>query len=297
MDDTRRVKRGERVDEQDFVSSKLLFSFVVNKFLHTRFHFITATKQVLALVATASCLALDEQIMNWLILISTVLLAALISAAVYFHQAGAVSLPLGVALRANQPTLLLVGPSNSGKTSLFQSLLYNKKDTLTYTSQKANHGQLVLEGGKKIKVVDVPGHPKLFGLFREYRPTSIAFVLDASTLSKNVNSVAHSLLAVLTFARQQEVNEVTILANKADFFTALSDEQITELIEAEIQQIRVQKDGVQMDSIEERTDDDSDWLHDLTGDFRLKDECTLFRGSVLYGEINLWRSWIVSTFA
>lgn len=234
--------------------------------------------------------------MPWLILlsiISTIVLAVAISAALYFQQTGLVSLPL----KPSQPVLLLVGPSNAGKTSLFQSLLYDKKDTKTYTSQKVNSGQLELDEGPSIRVVDVPGHPKLFATFTNYRPTAIAFVLDASTLSKNISDVAHSLVEVLTFARQQNVKEVAIFANKSDFFTALSKEKITQLFEAEIQQIREQKEGVQMDSIEETTNDDNDWLQNLVGQFRLADECALLSGSVLKGDIKDCKDWVVTAFA
>lgn len=230
--------------------------------------------------------------MNWLIIFSTLLLAILISAAIYFQQNGAVSIPLKPA----QPTLLLVGPSSSGKTCLFQRLLFDRNFSISYTSQRTNSGRFQLDNGKTIKIMDVPGHPKLFGDFKTYRPTSIVFVLDSSTLSKNASSVVQNLLEVLNFARKQNIKEVGLFANKEDLFTALSPEKVKELIESEVEQVRKQKEGVSMESIEEKSEENDEWLQDITGAFDLSNECTLLHGSVLKGSVESLKSWISSIY-
>lgn len=232
--------------------------------------------------------------MYWLYLLSTIVLAAVIAVGLYLHQSGNVTLPL----TTSQPTLLIVGPTNSGKTSLFQRLVHGKKDSATYTSQRVNIGNLVLENGKRIKVIDSPGHPKLFSNFKSHVPTSIAFVLDSSTIAKNADVVTRSFLEVLTFGRKLNIKEIVIFANKSDFFTSLSTEKITDLIETEVEQIRKQKDGVRMDSIEEKiVDDDEDWLQDLSGPFKLKDECNIYGGSVLKDDVQPWQEWVESVFS
>lgn len=232
--------------------------------------------------------------MQWLILLSTVLLASALAVAFYLYRFGAATLPL----KPSQPTLLLVGPSSAGKTCLFQKLVHDKRNTPTYTSQRPNAAQMGLESGKRIRVVDVPGHSKLFGQFKTFPATSIAFVLDSSTISKNVDHVARNLLEVLTFARTKNVAEVAIFANKSDFFTSISTDRISELIETEVEQIRRQKDGVQMDSIEERSEDEEDeWLQDIAGSFILRDHCSMYSGSVLKDDINAWQDWIEASFA
>lgn len=232
--------------------------------------------------------------MKWLLLLSTALLGLSLLAVFYFFN-GAGKLPLAPA----QPTLLLCGPAGSGKTCLFQRVVHDKRNSLTYMSQEQNVGTATLENGRKIKVVDSPGHPKLFESIKTVAPTAITFVIDASTLSKNTDSVARTLLEVLTFARKNNVNNVSVLANKSDFFTAVTEEKLVELLETEFEQIRSQKDGVRMDSIEERTveqEEMDDWLHDLPGPFSLKDECTVFTGSLRKDDIMAWLDWVESCF-
>lgn len=231
--------------------------------------------------------------MKLVILLSSVLLAILIAAAIYLLQSGQVPNPLV----STQPLLLLVGPQSSGKTCLFKHIVHDAKHVPTYTSQRPNTGQIVLDSGKQVQVVDVPGHPKLFSAYKSYVPTSISFVIDASTIKKNADSVARTLIEILTYARQRGVQEVCIFANKSDFFTASSIEQIAEILDMEINQIKKQKDGVQMDSIEEKTmDDDDGWLQDIHGDFHVKDECTILSGSVLKEDVSQWKDWMSSAF-
>lgn len=232
--------------------------------------------------------------MNLLIILSTLVLATVIAVAIYFFQSGQVPNPLVSA----QPTLLLVGPQNSGKTCLFRHVVHGSKHAPTYTSQRPNIGQLVLDTGKQIRIVDVPGHPKLFGAYRSYAPTSICFTIDASTIKKNADSVARSLVEILTYARQHNVQEICIFANKSDFFTALSTEQISELLDTEIEQIRMQTDGVQMDSIEEKVlDEDDGWLQDISGPFKITNECAILSGSVLKDDVAQWKEWASSAFS
>ena len=230
---------------------------------------------------------------SWVIGTIIGLLASVVPLPSLFRSLQAVGIPI----KPQQPTLLLVGPTRSGKTSLFQRVLHGASNDVTYTSQKANKGQLLLDNGRKIQVVDTPGHPKLFQEFRDHVPTNIAFVLDSSTLSKDVAAVARNLLEVLTFARSCKAKEVCILANKSDFFTALPVETVTTLLETEIEQIRQRKDGVQMDSIEEKQETDQDWLYDLPGHFRLADECEVIAGTVLKDDLGKWQDWLLSAFA
>ncbi|CCG82919.1 Signal recognition particle receptor subunit beta [Taphrina deformans PYCC 5710] len=230
--------------------------------------------------------------MQWLVLVSTLVLATILAVAFFIYQNGAVNIPLAPA----QPTLLLVGPSNSGKTSLFQKLVHDKRNTLTCTTQLANTGYYSLESGKKVKIVDVPGHPKLFNSFKSFTPTSIAFVIDSSTIAKNADVVTRLLIDVISHARKASITELSILANKSDFFTSLSTEKITELLEAEIEQIRQQKSGIRMDSIEDK-DEEDEWLQDLSGPLKLADECLMFSGSVLKDDVSPWEEWVESTFS
>lgn len=233
------------------------------------------------------------QTSNIILLLSTAVLALLIVAAFSFYHAGAISIPLAPA----QPSVLLVGPSIAGKTALFRSIVHQKTEGATYVSQRANIGQYTLAGGKKIKVVDVPGHPKLFGGFKSYRPQAIVFMLDSSSLSKSIASVTRCLVEILTFARTQNVQEVVVIGNKSDYFTALSSQKIVDLLEAEVEQIRASKHGLKMDSIEENLEESEEWLQDISGKFTLEAEgVKVLTGSVHKGDIASWTDWLEAAF-
>lgn len=223
--------------------------------------------------------------MNLYLVLSTLLLAAVIAFTFYSYASGSITLPLA----PNKPTILLVGPSLSGKTCLFQRIVHNKADSTTYISQRANVGDYVLEDGQHVKIIDSPGHPKLFTNFKSYSPTAIAFVLDASTLAKTAANVSRNLIDVLTFARTNKIDKVIVIGTKSDFFTALSVNRIISTLESEVNQIRTTKSGTRLDSISERENDVDEWLYDLQTDFTFKDEeIKVVTGSVVKDDTSKW---------
>jgi signal recognition particle receptor subunit beta len=74
------------------------------------------------------------------------------------------------------------------------------KQTLpTVMSLQTNSSVIPLTGSKKaIRIVDVPGHPRIRDQFRDYLPTAkaIAFVVDSSTVSRNGAIVAECVIHV-----------------------------------------------------------------------------------------------------
>lgn len=50
---------------------------------------------------------------------------------------------------------------------------------------------------KALRIVDVPGHPRIRDQFREYMPDAkaVAFVVDASTVSRNGAAVAEYVMS------------------------------------------------------------------------------------------------------
>ncbi|KAF8891322.1 signal recognition particle receptor beta subunit-domain-containing protein [Infundibulicybe gibba] len=118
--------------------------------------------------------------------------------------------------------LLLLGPPDAGKTSILSTIVYSQ--TLpTHTSLQPNTSIVVLpESKKSIKVVDIPGHPRIRDQFSEHLSDSraIVFVVDASTISRNGPAVAehlHNILHALTsLPPSQTPPTLLILAHKAD---------------------------------------------------------------------------------
>lgn len=104
--------------------------------------------------------------------------------------------------RSSTPTVLLIGPEQSGKTSLFSKLVLNSVP-LTHTSQRESNSITIIsiDGNKRlefpddpppsksstsIQLIDLPGHPRLRPRVGEYIPTAdaIVFCVDATLASR-----------------------------------------------------------------------------------------------------------------
>ncbi|KAI0818641.1 signal recognition particle receptor beta subunit-domain-containing protein [Irpex lacteus] len=123
-------------------------------------------------------------------------------------------------------SLLLVGPSDGGKTAILSTLVY-KRTLRTHSSMQTNMASISLPpSSKALRIVDVPGHPRIRDQFREYMPDAkaVAFVVDASTVSRNGAAVAehlHHVLHVLTsLPPSQSPPAFAILAHKCDALKA-----------------------------------------------------------------------------
>ena len=68
-----------------------------------------------------------------------------------------------------------------------------KQTVATHTSMQTNSSIIALPGTHKtLRVVDIPGHPRVRHQFREHMKDAkaIAFVVDASNVSRNGAAVA-----------------------------------------------------------------------------------------------------------
>ncbi|KAM6500299.1 P-loop containing nucleoside triphosphate hydrolase protein [Amanita muscaria] len=121
--------------------------------------------------------------------------------------------------------LLIVGASDSGKTAIWSSLAYGQTP-LTHASLQANSTLYTLPESKKaLRVIDIPGHPRLRGQFQEYLPNAkaIAFVVDANTISRNGAAVAehlHHVLSAITSLPPSQAPSLLILAHKVDLLSS-----------------------------------------------------------------------------
>jgi|ERR1712093_248365 len=110
--------------------------------------------------------------------------------------------PVAVAVKDKKaPSVLLVGPMGSGKTSFFGRLVYNAPPP-THTSMTLSSA--VLPEG--VTVVDIPGHPRLRShLLASYLPSAggVVFCVDPATnaSSQGIQATAEHLHTVLALLR------------------------------------------------------------------------------------------------
>ncbi|KAL1740293.1 signal recognition particle receptor beta subunit-domain-containing protein [Schizophyllum fasciatum] len=144
--------------------------------------------------------------------------------------------------------LLLVGPPDAGKSAILSALVY-KRTLPTHASLQTNSAFATLPGLKRpVRVIDVPGHPRVRDQFREHLPEAraIAFVVDANTVSRNGAAVAEHLHAVLRdlihLPPSHSTPALLILAHKADLLKAgspaLAAGRVRTVLERELERRR-----------------------------------------------------------
>eukprot|EP00892_Ulva_mutabilis_P009780 jgi/Ulvmu1/7174/UM034_0083.1 len=143
-------------------------------------------------------------------------------------------------------TLVLYGPMEAGKTTLLHSLQGIAPPQGTVSSMKANEAVVTLPGTNKVvKVVDVPGHPRLRSLYDLHASSAsfIVFILDSASFVADKQLVAEQLHQVL----QQQAStrrgcRVIVACNKADLEErAFSQDFIVRQLEKAINSFRASK--------------------------------------------------------
>ncbi|KZT09653.1 P-loop containing nucleoside triphosphate hydrolase protein [Laetiporus sulphureus 93-53] len=151
--------------------------------------------------------------------------------------------------------LLLVGYSDAGKTAILSNLVY-KKTLPTHTSMQVNTSIVPL-GERTLRVIDVPGHPRIRDQFREYLPDAraIAFVVDSSTISRNGAAVAehlHQVLhAITSLPPSRPTPALLIVAHKRDLLKStaqatpdqLAINRVRTILERELEKRRASQAG------------------------------------------------------
>jgi signal recognition particle receptor subunit beta len=161
--------------------------------------------------------------------------------------------------RSRGNALLLVGPPDAGKTAILSTLVYGQ--TLpTHTSLQINSSVCTLPStNKTLRIVDVPGHPRVRDQFQEHLTVAkaIVFVVDASTVSRNGPAVAehlhHILHALTSLPPSQELPKLLILAHKTDLLksgssltttsSTLAINRVKSILERELEKRRASQSG------------------------------------------------------
>ncbi|XP_050520617.1 signal recognition particle receptor subunit beta [Daktulosphaira vitifoliae] len=147
--------------------------------------------------------------------------------------------------------VLLVGLCDSGKTTLYSYLLFNKS-VQTFTSQIENIGEYKNKKNS-FRVVDIPGHERVFGKFWDLYKSGckgIIFVIDSETVQTSLCDVADLLYRVITDdIIQSNKSRILILCNKQDKLMSKGSEAIKILLEKELDTLRITKAN-QLESID-----------------------------------------------
>ncbi|GMH44223.1 hypothetical protein BSKO_12157 [Bryopsis sp. KO-2023] len=145
--------------------------------------------------------------------------------------------------RAN--SVLIMGPVNAGKTTLFLELKEGGHRNGTVTSMEQNEDTFVpnREGIKKpVHFVDLPGHPRLINKFENYMggTVGVIFVLDAADFLDNGRAIAEQLWTVISHPQFSSRRVPLLIAcNKYDLGTrAHTDGFIEKRLQREIDEVR-----------------------------------------------------------
>lgn len=90
--------------------------------------------------------------------------------------------------------------SDTFRLNYSKQLSYGKS-LPTQTSMQMNSSSVVLSPQRSMRVIDIPGHPRLRTQFHEHlsEARAIAFVVDASSISRNGAAVAECVTMLLIF--------------------------------------------------------------------------------------------------
>eukprot|EP00033_Pygsuia_biforma_P001730 GCRY01001937.1.p1 GENE.GCRY01001937.1~~GCRY01001937.1.p1 ORF type:complete len:290 (+),score=52.99 GCRY01001937.1:104-871(+) len=140
-------------------------------------------------------------------------------------------------------SLLLLGPSGSGKSALFL-MLKNGEQRETHMSMKCNSEKFSIHGaeeGSPITVVDIPGHERLRFHFNDLVKTArcLVFLCDSADFTKNITATSDYLYDVLTHPIVNKLSlPVLIGCNKSDLSSASSVSTIQTALEDTLDKVR-----------------------------------------------------------
>ncbi|XP_050715490.1 signal recognition particle receptor subunit beta-like [Eriocheir sinensis] len=154
--------------------------------------------------------------------------------------------------------VLLMGLCESGKTQMFSQLCHGV-DVLSVTSVKESAGTYIT-GKKSLTLYDLPGHERIrYSMFDKVKKLArgVIFVVDSSTIQKDVRDVAEFLYNVLCDGMVQSgVSRVLVVCNKQDLTLARAARLIQKTLEKEMSLLRVTK-ASQLQSVGEGSNNNS----------------------------------------
>ncbi|KAJ1309897.1 hypothetical protein OPQ81_006658 [Rhizoctonia solani] len=150
---------------------------------------------------------------------------------------------------SKRTSVLILGPSDAGKTALYSSLAFGRA-LPTHTSIQSNSTLYTTSHGRTLRLVDIPGHPRLRDQFTDYLEdtAAVVFVVDSASIARNGAAVAehlHSVLRALsTLPASQPVPQLLIHAHKSDIVQKQQAiPRVTAVLERELEKRRAAHTG------------------------------------------------------
>uniref|UniRef100_A0A146L2Y0 Signal recognition particle receptor subunit beta n=1 Tax=Lygus hesperus TaxID=30085 RepID=A0A146L2Y0_LYGHE len=143
--------------------------------------------------------------------------------------------------KTTKKCVLILGTSGAGKTLVYTRLIL-KCFKVTQTSTKENASQFITGKGSSIDLLEVPGDKRLReSIFQQFKKSArgIIFVIDSSTIEKELKDVADFLYCILTDSDIIELCEnILIFCNKQDAPLAKGAGSIKTILEKELNILR-----------------------------------------------------------
>jgi len=124
--------------------------------------------------------------------------------------------------KGGRTALLIAGPCDVGKTVLFSRLVndFAGKALDTFTSMQENLGHYTMASGRKVTLVDMPGHERIrYSAMDKHKESAlgIVYVVDASTIKHQIRDAAEFLFKILSDpVMHSNRTPVLVACNKQD---------------------------------------------------------------------------------
>ena len=207
------------------------------------------------------------------------------------------------------PTIIIAGPSYSGKTSLFHKLTSDETNAKLLTVMSQEPSFALKYKVTMTTLADYPGHVKLAYKLKngiidlKGNLKGILFVLDSTIDPKNITETAEYLTEILLILEKiREPIDILIACNKNESFTARQPLKIKEALENEITRIferkkkslgNIERDIGDVDEINENLDLSFDISKGFKFDY-LEGNVEVLAGSVHKNKITTWQEWVGS---
>ncbi|OWA51603.1 putative Signal recognition particle receptor subunit beta [Hypsibius exemplaris] len=144
--------------------------------------------------------------------------------------------------------VLLLGRNGAGKTALFVKLTQDRS-VLTVSSLVQNVGLtkdvMPRDSGREVQLIDIPGFERIrWDVWETNKGLSkgVIFVVDSVTIGRDSQECADILYRILTDPEIQRRHiPILVVCNKQDEVTAKDVEVVSDILEKELNSIRITK--------------------------------------------------------